>query len=63
MKARWEAKTDNAMIKNLAKNRIEHIRKRQATDLESRRGRLAAILAAEDKVYEQEFMANLETPE
>ena len=25
--------------------------------------RLAALLDAEDKVYEQEFMANLETPE
>jgi len=25
--------------------------------------RLAELLEAEDKVYEQEFMANLETPE
>lgn len=39
------------------------MKKRQATDLQQRKARLAAVLAAEDKIYEQEFMAALETPE
>ena len=32
-------------------------------NLEARKGRLAALLAAEDRIYEQEFNDNLETPE
>jgi len=39
------------------------MKKRQASDLQSRRQELAMLLAEEDKMYEQEFMNNLETPE
>jgi len=63
LKARWEAKTDNLIVKNIAKNRIEDLRRRQESDLHSRRSKLAALLAAEDRQYEKEFMENLETPE
>jgi hypothetical protein len=63
LKARWEAKTDNLIVKNIAKNRIEDLRRRQESDLHSRRAKLAALLAAEDRQYEKEFMDNLETPE
>lgn len=51
------------ITKNLVRDRIADMKKRAATDLQARRARLAVVLAAEDKVYEQEFMANLETPE
>jgi hypothetical protein len=37
LKARWEAKTDNLIVKNIAKNRIEDLRRRQDSDLYSRR--------------------------
>ena len=63
LKARWESKTDNLIVKNIAKNRIEDLRRRQESDLAARRAKLAQLLAAEDKQYEREFMDNLETPE
>ena len=39
------------------------MKKRQAADLEVRKARLAQLLAAEDRIYEQEFNDNMETPE
>ena len=39
------------------------MKKRKAADLAKRKILLAELLAAEDKMYEQEFMNNLETPE
>ena len=39
------------------------MRKREAANLEERRARLAALLEAEDRMYEKEFNDNLETPE
>ena len=39
------------------------MRKRQALDLEERKKKLAALLEAEDRMYEKEFNDNLETPE
>lgn len=63
LKAKWEQKTDNVIVKNIARNRIADIRKRAETDLNARRKKLADILANEDKMYEQEFLANMETPE
>jgi hypothetical protein len=55
------------------RNRLADLKKREESNLEERRirydscffklNRLKALLEAEDKVYEQEFMANLETPE
>lgn len=39
------------------------MRKRKASDLEGRKAKLAALLEAEDRMYEKEFNDNLETPE
>lgn len=39
------------------------MRKRKASDLRSRKAKLAELLAREDKQYELEFMEGLETPE
>ena len=62
-KANWEAKTGKAIERNIVKNRIEEMRRRQAANLEQRKARLAELLAAEDRIYEKEFNDNLETPE
>lgn len=59
----WEIKTEGVITRNIVRDRIADMKKRQATDLQQRKARLAAVLAAEDKIYEQEFMAALETPE
>jgi len=61
--ATWEAKTGNLVKKNLVQNRIKEMRVGQKKDLEERKARLAQLLAAEDRIYEQEFNDNLETPE
>jgi len=45
------------------RNRIDDMRKRKALDLEERKKKLAALLEAEDRMYEKEFNDNLETPE
>jgi len=45
------------------RNAIDDIKKRRASDLNSRRTALAEILKNEDKQYEQEFLQSLETPE
>mmetsp|Transcript_42109 Transcript_42109/g.64581 ORF Transcript_42109/g.64581 Transcript_42109/m.64581 type:complete len:168 (-) Transcript_42109:978-1481(-) len=63
LKANWEAKTDNMIKKRIVRSRIQDMEKRKATDLHSRKARLAELLAMEDKLYEREFMENLETPE
>lgn len=39
------------------------MKKRHDSNLEQRRAKLAQLLDYEDQMYEQEFMANLETPE
>ena len=62
-RANWEAKTNKLIEKNLVRNRIDDMRKREAANLEERRARLAAMLEAEDRMYEKEFNDNLETPE
>ena len=62
-KASWESKTEKMIEKNLVKNRVADMKKRQASDLNARKVRLAALLEAEDRQYEQEFNDNLETPE
>ena len=59
----WEAKTEKIIEKNLVRNRIADMKRRKATDLEARKARLAALLEAEDRIYEQEFNDNMETPE
>jgi hypothetical protein len=50
--AKWEIKTDGVITKNLVRDRIKDMKKRAATDLQKRKARLAAVLAAEDKIYE-----------
>ena len=62
-KAHWEAKTGKLIEKNIVRNRVEDMRRRQAANLEQRKARLAELLAAEDRIYEQEFNDNLQTPE
>jgi len=62
-KAHWESKTNQLIEKNLVRNRIADMKRREASNLEERKARLAALLAAEDQIYEKEFHDNLETPE
>lgn len=62
-KANWEIKTNKMIEKNIVRNRIEDMRRRNAANLEQRKAKLAELLAAEDRIYEQEFNDNLETPE
>jgi len=63
LKAAWEHKTDKTIIKNIVRDRVADIKRRKQSDLNQRRQKLAALLAAEDRVYEREFMDSLETPE
>jgi hypothetical protein len=63
LKANWEHKTDRSIVKNKIKSRMESMKKRHETDLQQRRSKLAVLLANEDKIYEAEFLASLETPE
>lgn len=62
-KAGWEAKTGQIIEKNIVRNRIQDMKRRQAANLEMRKAKLAELLAAEDRIYEQEFNDNMETPE
>lgn len=62
-KAGWEAKTGKMIEKNIVRNRIEDMKRRNAVNLEQRKAKLAELLAAEDRIYEQEFNDNMETPE
>ena len=41
LKAAWEAKTEKAIVKGIARNRMADIRKRAETDLIARRAKLA----------------------
>ena len=51
-KAAWEGKTNKLIEKNIVRNRIQDMRRRQAANLEQRKARLAELLAAEDRIYE-----------
>ena len=62
-KAKWEDKTNAVIQKNMVKSRISQLRSQAAQNLDQRRRALAALLEQEDRLYEQEFMAKLETPE
>ena len=59
----WENTSGKLIEKRLVRNRIDDMRKRKALDLEERKKKLAALLEAEDRMYEKEFNDNLETPE
>lgn len=62
-KAHWEAKTIKKIEKGIVRSRLEDMRRREASNLEVRKARLAELLAAEDRIYEKEFNDNMETPE
>ena len=62
-RALWENTSGKLIEKRLVRNRIDDMRKRKALDLEERKKKLAALLEAEDRMYEKEFNDNLETPE
>ena len=51
-KANWEGKTGKLIEKNIVRNRIQDMRRREAANLEQRKARLAELLAAEDRIYE-----------
>ena len=51
-KAHWEAKTNKLIEKNIVRNRVADMRRREAANLEQRKARLAELLAAEDRIYE-----------
>lgn len=51
-KAAWEAKTNKMIEKNIVRNRMADMRRREAANLEQRKARLAELLAAEDRIYE-----------
>lgn len=63
LKAKWEANTDKTIKRNCMRNAVEDMNRRKASDLQARKARLAELLQAEDRMYEREFMENLETPE
>lgn len=62
-RALWENTSGKLIEKRLVRNRIDDMRKRKALDLEERKKKLAALLEAEDRMFEKEFNDNLETPE
>lgn len=61
--AEWEHKTDKIITKQVVKGRLETMRAQYKANLEQRREKLARLLAAEDRLYEQEFNDKQETPE
>ena len=62
-KATWENKTNGMVEKHLVRTRFTDLKRREASDLEQRKIKLSAMLRTEESSYEQEFEANLETPE
>jgi len=62
-KAHWEQKSEGIVTRTIVRTRLADLKRRQESNLEERRQRLKALLDAEDRLYEEEFMANLETPE
>ena len=47
----------------MVKQTIAQMRMQNKVNLQQRKAKLAALLAAEDRIYEKEFNDNLETPE
>lgn len=48
--------------KHLVRSRLADLKKRQVSDLEQRKAKLAELLRAEEATYHVEFQNNLETP-
>jgi hypothetical protein len=51
------------IVRQHVKGRLEQLRNQYRANLEERRAKLAALLAAEDRMYEQEFNDKQETPD
>ena len=72
-KAHWEQKSEGIITRTIVRSRLADLKRRQESNLEVSNShyfnntnkyiRLKALLDAEDRIYEEEFMANLETPE
>lgn len=62
-RATWEAKTEKIIGARMTRDRMVDLKRREALDLEGRKQKLAAMLAAEEAELQQEYMANLETPQ
>jgi len=61
-KAYWENQTDNFIRESRTKTKAAVIEANQRASLQERRTRLAAMLSAEQKAYEQELVDIEETP-
>mmetsp|Transcript_54385 Transcript_54385/g.127132 ORF Transcript_54385/g.127132 Transcript_54385/m.127132 type:complete len:486 (-) Transcript_54385:69-1526(-) len=61
--AQWEVKTSHRIEKNAASRRVDTMARDLENDLDSRRARLAAMLAEEDAGYTVELEALDETPD
>lgn len=61
-KAFWENRTEDVIRDNRLKTKAGIIKANQQASLQERRQRLAAMLSAEQKAYEQELVENEETP-
>jgi len=62
-KADWENKTENIIKKNVVKTKLQQLRVQNEVQLQQRRENLARLLEQEERTFQQEFVANLETPE
>lgn len=51
-RATWEAKTEKIIGNRLARDRMADLKKREASDLEARKQKLAALLAQEEAVLQ-----------
>lgn len=61
--ATWELRTDKVIQNNQVKRRLGQLRQIHEEQLRNRRNKLAALLAAEDEMYKQEYIENQITPE
>jgi hypothetical protein len=48
LKAKWEASTDKRIRQQTMRNAVEDMKRRRATDLQSRKAKLAVLLQQED---------------
>lgn len=62
-KASWEQKTNAKIEQRVLREKAQRLRQEAAMQLNARRRRLAAMLDAEQRQFEQEIAASFETPE
>jgi len=61
-KGGWENRMDSMIRTNLVKSKVGAIQSQQKASLQERRAKLAALLSAEQKAYEQEMIDMEEAP-